>query len=415
MIRLAQPADEALVADINRQAYAVYEREFGFRPQPMDEPWGPRIADGQTWLLGEDGTLVIERHADHAMIYSVALRPGTQGGGLGRTLLDHAERLAASWGVPELRLYTNALMLKNIAIYGRLGYRETGRRPHPKRPDLRVVDMVKPIVPAEAELRRLLDVMARLRAPDGCPWDRVQDFDSIAPYTIEEAYEVADAIARRDWAALPDELGDLLFQVVYHARMAEEHGRFAFADVARSITDKMIRRHPHVFAGAEAVPWETHKAAERGAGGTLAGVPVALPALTRAAKLTSRAGRVGFDWPDAAAVLDKLAEETAELRAELDESDPVRLADEVGDMLFVLANLARKLGLNPEACLHAANAKFTRRFEGIEVLLAARGETPAEVGLAAMEMAWAEVKRGEVKPATVSRVGSLRPAHPKAG
>jgi ATP diphosphatase len=395
VIRQATAADEALVAALNQEAYAIYEREFGFRPQPMDEAWGPRIAAGQAWLLGQDGTLVIERHPDHAMIYSVALRPGVQGGGLGRTLLDHAERLAQSWGVPELRLYTNALMTKNIAIYGRRGYRETGRRPHPKRPDLRVVDMAKPIVPAEAELRRLLDVMARLRAPDGCPWDRVQDFDSIAPYTIEEAYEVADAIARRDWDGLPDELGDLLFQVVYHARMAEEAGRFAFADVARAITDKMIRRHPNVFAGSEAVPWEAHKAAERGAGGTLAGVPVALPALSRALKLAQRAARVGFDWPDSSAVLDKLAEETAELRAELDGADPARLADEVGDMLFVLANLARKLGLNPETCLQDANAKFTRRFEGVEARLATEGQTPAEAGLAAMEAAWQAVKRDE--------------------
>ena len=280
------------------------------------------------------------------------------------------------------------------------GFRETGRRPHPKRADLQVVDMAKPIIPAETELRRLLDVMARLRAPDGCPWDQVQDFDSIAPYTIEEAYEVADAIARRDWTDLPDELGDLLFQVVYHARMAEEAGRFGFADVARGIADKMIRRHPHVFAGEEARPgsWEAGKSAERAAkrlGGILAGVPVALPALTRAAKLTARAARVGFDWPDAESVLDKLAEETAELRAELPVADPARLADEVGDMLFVLANLARKLGLNPETCLHAANAKFTRRFEGVEALLAAKGVTPGEAGLAAMEAGWQSVKAAE--------------------
>ncbi len=396
--RLATAADEALVATINTEAYAVYEREFGFRPQPLDENWAPRIAAGQAWLLGQDGTLVIERHPDHALIYSVALRPGAQGGGLGRVMLDQAERLAASWGVPELRLYTNALMTRNIALYGRYGYRETGRRLHPKRPDLRVVDMAKPIVPAEAELRRLLDVMARLRGPDGCPWDRVQDFDSIAPYTIEEAYEVADAIARRDWSALPDELGDMLFQVVFHARMAEEAGRFAFADVARAIADKMVRRHPNVFAGTEAVAWEVHKTAERAArreGGTLAGVPVALPALTRAGKLTARAARVGFDWPDAAAVLDKLAEETAELRAELPGADPARLADEVGDMLFVLANLARKLGLDAETCLHAANAKFTRRFEGVEAVLADQGQMPGDVGLDAMEAAWRAVKMGE--------------------
>ncbi len=410
MIRLAAAADEALVVAITREAYADYEPLLGAPAVPVTEDYAPRIAAGEVWLLDGSGVLVLERHADHATIFNVAVRPDRHGHGLGRTLLDAAERIAASWGVPELRLYTNALMTRNLAIYTGRGYRELGRRPNPKRPSFTIVDMAKPIVPAEAELRRLLDVMARLRAPDGCPWDRVQDFDSIAPYTIEEAYEVADAIARRDWAALPDELGDLLFQVVYHARMAEEAGRFAFADVARAIADKMVRRHPQVFAGAEAVAWEAHKAAERGAGGVLAGVPVALPALTRAAKLTGRAGRVGFDWPDAAAVLDKLAEETAELRAELDEADPARLADEVGDMLFVLANLARKLGLNPETCLHAANAKFTRRFEGVEALLAARGETPAEVGLEAMEAAWAEVKRGEC-----SRPAPTHPSPREAG
>lgn len=253
---------------------------------------------------------------------------------------------------------------------------------------------------AETELRRLLDVMARLRAPDGCPWDQVQTFATIAPYTIEEAYEVADAIARADWTALPDELGDLLFQVVYHAEMAEEAGRFDFAAVARGIADKMIRRHPHVFAG-EAVQagfWEDQKVAERAArrqGGTLAGVPLNLPALTRASKLTARAARVGFDWPDAEAVLDKLAEETAELRAELPGAAPERLADELGDMLFVLANLARKLGLDPETCLSQANAKFTRRFEGVERELAAEGLMPMDAGLERMEAAWARVKAGE--------------------
>ena len=291
-------------------------------------------------------------------------------------------------------------MHRNQAIYQRLGYRETGRRPNPQRPSFTVVDMVKPITTAESELRRLLDVMVRLRAPDGCPWDRAQDFDTIAAYTIEEAYEVADAIARRDWDSLPDELGDLLFQVVYHARMAEEAGRFAFADVARGITEKMLRRHPHVFDGADVTSgfWEAGKRAERLARrqpGTLDGVPVALPALTRAAKLTARAARVGFDWPDAAAVLDKLAEETAELRAELPAADPARLQDELGDMLFVVANLARKLGVNPETCLQAANAKFTRRFEAVEALLATQGLTPPDAGLEAMEAAWQQVKRQE--------------------
>ena len=258
----------------------------------------------------------------------------------------------------------------------------------------------------EAELRRLLDVMAALRDPaSGCPWDRVQTFASIAPYTIEEAYEVADAIARHDLAALPDELGDLLFQVVYHARMAEEAGQFAFADVAAAISDKMIRRHPHVFgeaaartAAAQTQAWEEQKHHERAARaetGTLAGVATCLPALTVAEKLTKRAARVGFDWPDAAAVLDKLDEETAELRAELPQADPARLADEVGDMLFVLANLARKLNLDPEECLRGANRKFARRFSAMEAALAAEGRTPGDATLAEMEAGWQQVKAGE--------------------
>jgi ATP diphosphatase len=259
---------------------------------------------------------------------------------------------------------------------------------------------------AGRELRRLLDIMAALRAPvGGCPWDVAQDFDSIAPYTIEEAYEVADAIARRDFAALPDELGDLLFQVVYHARMAEESGLFGFADVARAISDKMVRRHPHVFgeaaardAGMQRVAWEEQKKAERVAreeGGTLAGIPLGLPALTRAEKLTRRAARVGFDWPDAGAVLEKLDEEVAELRAELDGADPARLADELGDMLFVLANLARKLELDPERCLRMANMKFARRFGHVEAALAAEGRTAEEATLAEMEALWVAAKQVE--------------------
>ncbi len=261
-------------------------------------------------------------------------------------------------------------------------------------------------MPTEAatELARLLQIMEALRDPQtGCPWDRVQDFDTIAPYTIEEAYEVADAIAARDFAALPDELGDLLFQVVYHARMAEEAGHFAFADVARAIADKMVRRHPHVFgeaaardAGMHSAAWEEQKKAERAARaetGTLAGIPVGLPALTRARKITARAGRVGFDWPDAPAVIAKLEEEIAELRAELDEADPARLADEFGDILFVAANLARKLDLDPEACLRQANAKFARRFGQVEALLAAEGRTPADASLEEMEAHWQAVKR----------------------
>jgi nucleoside triphosphate diphosphatase len=261
--------------------------------------------------------------------------------------------------------------------------------------------------------------MAALRHPEtGCPWDRTQDFATIAPYTIEEAYEVADAIARRDFPALADELGDLLFQVVYHARLAEEDGRFAFADVARAIADKMVRRHPHVFgdaaardAGAQTAAWEAQKAAERVARaetGTLAGVPAALPALTRAEKLTQRAARVGFDWPDAASVLDKLEEEAGELRAELPGADPARLADELGDLLFVLANLGRKLGLDPEECLRAANRKFARRFVQMEQAAEQGGRTLAEQTLAEMEAGWQAVKAAE-------RRGQALPPGPAGG
>lgn len=261
--------------------------------------------------------------------------------------------------------------------------------------------------PSETALLELLSVMARLRDPvAGCPWDQVQDFASIAPYTVEESYEVAAAIdAGPDFAALLDELGDLLFQVIYHARMAEEAGRFDFAAVALAITAKMVRRHPHVFgdapardAAAQTAAWEAQKAAERataGGGGALAGVPTALPALSRAAKLTRRAARVGFDWPDAASVLDKLEEEAAELRAELPAADPARLKDEVGDLLFVLANLARKLDLDPEECLRSANRKFKRRFTAVERRLAACGLTPADAGLDAMEAEWQAVKAAE--------------------
>ncbi len=270
---------------------------------------------------------------------------------------------------------------------------------------MRLLSVAEP-ADAPAELARLLAVMAALRDPHtGCPWDQVQRFATIAPYTIEEAYEVADAIARADWEGLPDELGDLLFQVVYHARMAEEAGLFGFADVARAIADKMVRRHPHVFPAPAGTPagWEAQKQAERAARqehGALAGVAVGLPALTRALKLTARAARVGFDWTGPDQVLEKIEEELAEVRAELpgagsDDADPARLADEVGDLLFVVANLARKLGLDPEACLHQANAKFTRRFGGVEARLAAQGLTPLAAGLGAMEGEWAAVKRDE--------------------
>jgi ATP diphosphatase len=269
--------------------------------------------------------------------------------------------------------------------------------------------MPEPAASAEAEIRRLLDIMAALRHPaTGCPWDKTQTFDTIAPYTIEEAYEVADAIAQRDFAALPDELGDLLFQVVYHARMAEEAGRFAFADVARSISDKMIRRHPHVFSEAagrnaevQAAEWEAMKSAERAArsqSGALVGVPAGLPALTRALKLTNRAARVGFDWPDVEQVLEKLDEEIQELRAELANADSARLTDEVGDLLFVLANLARKLNLDPEACLRHANDKFSRRFNAMEHDFEVQAKTLAELSLNEMEAGWQRVKAEEREP-----------------
>ena len=257
-------------------------------------------------------------------------------------------------------------------------------------------------------LAELIEIMARLRAPvGGCAWDLEQTFETIAPYTVEEAYEVADAIQRGDLGDLRDELGDLLFQVVFHSRMAEEQGAFAFPDVAQAIVDKMIRRHPHVFgeAGArtadeQTVEWEVIKAAERaGKGeehaGVLAGVPVGLPALTRAAKLTSRAARVGFDWPDAARVLAKLAEEVGELEAEIEGGDKARLKDELGDVLFVIANLARKLDIEPEDALRGANAKFVRRFGFIEERLAESGRTPDQSDLAEMDGLWNDAKAAE--------------------
>jgi ATP diphosphatase len=250
----------------------------------------------------------------------------------------------------------------------------------------------------------LVSVMAALRDPQtGCPWDRAQNFSTIAPYTIEEAYEVRAAIQSNDPAQIKDELGDLLFQVVYHARMAEERGWFDFGDVAAAITEKMIRRHPHVFgdapdrnAKAQTEAWETQKAEERhlrAQAGTLDGIAETLPAVATAAKLTARAARVGFDWPDAGAVLDKLEEEIRELRAELPAASPARLQDELGDMLFVLVNLARKLQLNAEACLDGANRKFIRRFRFIEAALAGMGKVPADSDLAEMDRLWDQAKR----------------------
>jgi len=262
--------------------------------------------------------------------------------------------------------------------------------------------------PIDRPIDRLLAIMARLRDPErGCPWDREQNFATIAPYTIEEAYEVADAIERGDITALKDELGDLLLQVVFHARMAEEAGLFGFEEVAAAIADKMERRHPHVFGDAEIASvaaqneaWEAHKAAEReasgDAGSVLDGVALALPALLRAAKISRRAARIGFDWPDARAVLPKIAEEIAEIEAELDDgAAPAALEEEIGDLLFAAANLARKLDVEPETALRRATAKFERRFRALETLARERGIGP---DLDALEALWEEVKATERSP-----------------
>ncbi len=259
------------------------------------------------------------------------------------------------------------------------------------------------------DIARLIEIMAALRTPgSGCPWDLEQSFRTIAPYTIEEAYEVADAIARGDLKDLKDELGDLLLQVAYHARMAEEQGAFAFGDVVEAISDKMIRRHPHVFADAQghtakAVEglWERIKAEEKAAQGeagpvgALAGVPVALPALTRALKLQNKAGRVGFDWNDPRAVLAKIREEADEIEAELDSADQAKVAAEVGDLLFAVVNLARHIGADPEDILRQTNLKFERRFAAIETALAARGKTPKDATLAEMDALWDAAKAAE--------------------
>lgn len=268
----------------------------------------------------------------------------------------------------------------------------------------------------EDGIARLLAIMARLRNPDGgCPWDLEQDFSTIAPYTIEEAYEVADAIDRGDLPALKDELGDLLLQVVFHAQMADEQGAFAFDDVVDAICDKMVRRHPHVFgdasfadAEAQTVNWEAIKAAERKAAGeedtsALAGVSRGLPEWQRAVKLQSRAARVGFDWPDTAPVIDKLHEEIDEVRVELaaapsPERD-ARLEDEIGDLLFVAANLARHAKVDVSGALRRANLKFERRFRAMEALAAAEGTTMSALDLEAQEALWARVKAGERAPA----------------
>jgi nucleoside triphosphate diphosphatase len=265
-----------------------------------------------------------------------------------------------------------------------------------------------PLKPSR-DITRLLEIMAALRTPGtGCPWDLEQNFRTIAPYTLEEAYEVADAIARDDLAGLKDELGDLLLQVVFHARMAHEQGAFDFGDVVDALTAKLIRRHPHVFADADGKTadavkglWERIKAeekaerGEKGADGALAGVPVGLPALTRALKLQDKAGRVGFDWNDPRAVLAKIREEADEIEAELDRAESNRMAAEVGDLLFAVVNLARHLDADPESVLRETNLKFERRFASIERALAARGKTPREATLAEMDALWDEAKAAE--------------------
>ena len=266
-------------------------------------------------------------------------------------------------------------------------------------------------------MRQLLEIMTRLRAADGCPWDREQSFASIAPYTIEEAYEVADAVERGDMLHLKDELGDLLFQVVFHAQIASESKHFDFEAVAGAICDKLLRRHPHVFgaggrvtAAEQSVAWEEIKARERGAADARAshldGVPRTLPALMRAFKLSKRAARVGFDFEHPGQTADKVAEELAEVRDAAERSTPAEgsraaagaspeIFEEIGDLLFAAANLARKLDVDAEAALRSANAKFERRFRGMESLAAQRGEIFEELTLEAQEKLWQEVKRGE--------------------
>lgn len=268
------------------------------------------------------------------------------------------------------------------------------------------------------DIARLIEIMAALRTPGtGCPWDLEQDYSTIIPYTIEEAYEVADAVARNDLGDLAEELGDLLLQVVFHARMAEEEGAFAFPDVVEAITTKLIRRHPHVFGTARDLPPEevkrmwgeikaqekAERAARRAAAGlpadstgrTLDGIPLAFPALTRALKLQEKAGKVGFDWQDARQVLAKIREETEEVSAALEDGGTEAIKDEIGDMLFAVVNLARHAGVDPEAALRGTNDKFTRRFSHVEDRLSEAGRTPTEASLDEMEALWVEAKDKE--------------------
>jgi nucleoside triphosphate diphosphatase len=268
-------------------------------------------------------------------------------------------------------------------------------------------------VTSSRDITRLLDIMAALRTPGtGCPWDLEQNFESIAPYTIEEAHEVADAIVRGDMLDLRDELGDLLLQVVFHARMGQEQGAFDFGDVVQSICEKLVRRHPHVFGDARHVApeavrglWElikaeekAERAARRGVSeheSALAGVPAGLNALARALKLQVKAGKVGFDWNDPLAVLAKIREESDEIAEEIGAGNSARAGAEVGDLLFAVVNLARHLGIDPEAALRSTNAKFERRFTAIEQALAERGKRPEQATLAEMDALWNAAKAAE--------------------
>jgi ATP diphosphatase len=262
---------------------------------------------------------------------------------------------------------------------------------------------------ASRDIARLIEIMAALRTPGtGCPWDLEQDFATIAPYTLEEAYEVADAIAREDMSDLREELGDLLLQVAFHARMAQEQGAFDFGDVVHAITEKLLRRHPHVFGEARGLSpeevkelWDRIKSDEKASkggaepAGALAGVPVTLPALTRAIKLQQKAGKVGFDWNDPMAVLAKIREEADEIEEAIRSGEPRDAAAEVGDLLFAVVNLARHLDADPEAVLRATNWKFERRFASIEQALATRGRSPSQSTLAEMDALWDEAKAAE--------------------
>ncbi len=257
---------------------------------------------------------------------------------------------------------------------------------------------------------RLLEIMRRLRDPEtGCPWDIEQDFATIAPYTIEEAYEVADTIERQEWTELKSELGDLLLQTVFHAQIAQDQGLFAFEDIVNGVSDKMVARHPHIFgeesrdksAEQQTKDWEQIKAAERAAQtqtGVLDGVAVGLPALLRAVKLQKRAARVGFDWPEITQVLDKITEEVGELKDAAANSTQDHVEEEFGDLLFVMANLARHMQIEPESALRRANTKFIRRFERIEALLAQTGRTPQESNLEEMDAFWDQAKAEEKTP-----------------